>query len=239
MAHTRLIRAANDNGILTKKTLHLRKNSNFSLVLDSDTAEDEEIDVSVLRALKKSGGRALGFMPDNGEGAVDVWRVDKMDLAPVDPDMIGIFFGGDSYVIRYHYENKRGGQGDVIYYWQGKKSSLDEKAVAAIHAVRLDNELNGTAIQVRVAQGHEPRHFLKIFKGKMITFTGGHASGFNGVQDNDTYDVDGTRLFRLRGTCAEDVRADQMPEVAASLASDDAFILETPEATYVWHGAVS
>lgn len=121
---------------------------------------------------------------------------------------------------------------------QGKHSSIDEKAQSAIHAVRLDNELNGSAIQVRVTQGHEPRHFLKIFKGKMVVFSGGHASGFKNIQDNDTYDVDGTRLFRIRGTLADDVRADQMPEVAASLASDDVFILETPNATYIWHGIV-
>lgn len=121
---------------------------------------------------------------------------------------------------------------------QGKQSSIDEKASSALHAVQLDNDLNGSAVQVRVAQGNEPRHFLKIFKGKFITFTGGHASGFKNIQDNDTYDVDGTRLFRIRGTCAEDVRAIQMAEVAASLASDDVFILETPHTTYIWHGEV-
>lgn len=108
-----------------------------------------------------------------------------------------------------------------------------------MHAITLDNELSGSAVQVRVTQGHEPRHFLKIFKGKFITFTGGHASGFKNIQDNDTYDVDGTRLFRIRGTCEEDVRAIQMPEVAGSLASDDVFILETPNITYIWHGSVS
>lgn len=67
-------------------------------------------------------------------------------------------------------------------------------------------------------------------------FSGGRASGFKNVRDHDTYDVDGTRLFRIRGTCADDVRATQMPEVAASLASDDAFILETPKVTYIWIG---
>lgn len=71
-----------------------------------------------MHALKKSGGRALGFMPDNGEGDVDVWRIENFELSEVDPDMIGMFFGGDSYVIKYHYVNKRGGQGYVIYYWQ-------------------------------------------------------------------------------------------------------------------------
>lgn len=214
--HTRLIRAANDD--------------------DSDTAPDnEEFDPEILHRMQKSGGRALGFMPDNGEGEVNIWRVENFELVPLPLEQYGWFFGGDSYVLRYEYRNKRGGQGTVIYFWQGKSSSNDEKAASAMHAVRMDNEIGG-AVQVRVVQGNEPRHFLKIFKGRMITFTGGKASGFKNVHDHDTYDVDGTRLFRIRGTCAEDVRADQMAEVAASLASDDVFILETPGDTFVWHG---
>ncbi|CAO1441408.1 unnamed protein product [Diamesa hyperborea] len=214
--HNRLIRAANDD--------------------DSETSDGVEFDPSIFHKLKKSGGRALGFMPDNGEGDAEVWRVEDMALVPVDPENYGFFFGGDSYVIKYEYKNKRGGHGFVIYYWQGLQSSIDEKAAAAINAVRLDNELNGKAVQVRVVQGFEPRHFLKIFKGKIITFTGGKASGFKNLREHDTYDVDGTRLFRIRGTCAEDVRATQMPETSSSLASDDAFILETPSTTYIWYG---
>jgi Gelsolin repeat len=216
MTHTRLIRAANDE--------------------DDSGLDDEEVDIQVLRNLKKSGGRALGFMPDNGEGEAEVWRVENFELVPVEYNTRGFFFGGDSYVIKYEYTNKRGGHGFVIYYWQGKHSSQDEKASSAIHAARLDGELSGKAIQVRVTQGNEPRHFLKIFKGKMIIFSGGHASGFKNCQDNDTYDVDGTRLFRIRGTCDEDVRAEQVPEVAGSLASDDVFLLEIPNRTFIWSG---
>lgn len=99
-------------------------------------------------------------------------------------------------------------------------------AASAIHTVRMDNELDGGAIQVRVTQGHEPRHFLKIFKGKLITYI-------------STDEAKDTKLFRVRGTCAEDVRADELPAVASSLASDDAFVLQTSSATFVWVGAVS
>lgn len=52
--------------------------------------------------------------------------------------------------------------------FKGKDSTQDEKAASAIHAVRLDNELGGRAVQVRVVQGYEPRHFLRIFQGKII-----------------------------------------------------------------------
>lgn len=158
-----------------------------------------------------------------------------MELVPIPVENYGFFFGGDSYVVKYEYKNKRGGSGNVIYYWQGLNSTADEKAASAIHSVKMANELGG-AVQVRVVQGFEPRHFLKIFKGKIVVFTGGKASGFKNVHDYDSYDVDGTRLFRIRGTCAEDVRATQVEEKASALASDDVFILETPANTYIWNG---
>jgi len=188
-----------------------------------------------LRSLAKSGGKAFGFMPDDGSGTAEVFRVENFELAPVDPTTYGMFFGGDSYVVKYTYE-KNGRENYIIYFWQGQASTQDEKAASAIHTVRLDSELGGKAVQVRVTQGHEPRHFLRIFRGKMIVFLGGKASGFRNLQDYDTYDADGTRLFQVRGTCPDDVRAVQVPEVTASLNSDDVFVLETPSATYLWLG---
>lgn len=113
MAHTRLIRAANDE--------------------DADSGLEEEIDPTILNSLKKSGGRALGFMPDNGEGEVEVSRVEGSDLVALDSKDYGIFFGASSYVVKYHYHNKRGGEGYVIYYWQvGILSSLFGKLLLLI-----------------------------------------------------------------------------------------------------------
>ncbi len=63
--------------------------------------------------------------------------------------------------------------------FQGGESSQDEKAVAAMNAVRLDNELGGKAVQVRVIQGREPRHFIKMFGGKMVVFSGGKVRSSN------------------------------------------------------------
>ncbi len=39
------------------------------------------------------------------------------DLIPLDEDYYGMFFGGDSYVIKYTYE-KDSRQGYIIYFWQ-------------------------------------------------------------------------------------------------------------------------
>ena len=56
---------------------------------------------------------------------------------------------------------------------KGNESSQDEKAASAINAIKLDDDVGGKAIQVRVVQGQEPRHFIKMFSGKMIVFSGG------------------------------------------------------------------
>jgi len=188
--------------------------------------------------LMRSAGAAIGFMPDDGKGWKTMWRVEDMALVEVPDSSKGFLFAGDSYVIKYAYGDETAGE-TIVYFWQGSKSSTDEKAASAIEAARIDNdELGGKAIQVRVTQGDEPRHFLKMFGGDLVVFSGGKGSGFNNTRERDEYDEDGTRMFRVRGAGPDgvDSRAVQVAEEAASLASDDVFILETPNDTWIWCG---
>ena len=120
-----------------------------------------------------------------------------------------------------------------------QESSIDEKATAAMKAVELDDKLSGHAVQVRVVQNKEPDHFLLVFKGKMVVHSGGRASSFKNRVDQDSYDVDGTRLFHVRGINEFDTRAVQVEEKASSLNSNDCFVLETPDETYIWYGKVN
>lgn len=83
--------------------------------IDSDSGMEDEIDPSEIQQLKKSGGRALGFMPDNGDGDVEIWRIDNN--TPVSVGASGVLFGSKAYVLKYHYK-KGGEEGFVIYYWQ-------------------------------------------------------------------------------------------------------------------------
>lgn len=73
----------------------------------------------------------------------------------------------------------------------------------------------------------------------MIIFAGGRSTGFKNFKEHDTYDSNGVRLFRIRGSNSEDIRAVQMPELSSSLDSDDIFALETPDQNYLWFGKVS
>lgn len=120
-----------------------------------------------------------------------------------------------------------------------QESTADEKGAAALKAIELDDKYGGAPVQVRVVQNKEPDHFLLVFKGKMVVHSGGRASGFKNRVDQDSYDVDGTRLFHVRGTNEFDTRAVQVAETASSLNSNDCFVLETPACTYIWYGKVS
>lgn len=58
-----------------------------------------------------------GFMPDNGSGDKEIYRVENFELAPVSPNTYGKFFGGDSYVIKYKYHTN-GQEKYILYFWQ-------------------------------------------------------------------------------------------------------------------------
>lgn len=70
-----------------------------------------------LRLLLKQGGAAPGFSPDDGSGKKEIYRIENFELAPVDPSAYGMFFGGDSYVIKYTY-NVGNRERYIIYFWQ-------------------------------------------------------------------------------------------------------------------------
>lgn len=53
---------------------------------------------------------------------------------------------------------------------QGRHATQDEITACAYQAVNVDNRYNGAPIQVRVTMGKEPRHFLAIFKGRLIIY---------------------------------------------------------------------
>jgi hypothetical protein len=55
-------------------------------------------------------------MFDDGNGKIDVWRVEDFKLVPQPRDLYGTFFGGDCYVILYTYLKDRREQ-YIVYYW--------------------------------------------------------------------------------------------------------------------------
>uniref|UniRef100_A0A8C7F3G1 Villin-like n=1 Tax=Oncorhynchus kisutch TaxID=8019 RepID=A0A8C7F3G1_ONCKI len=112
----------------------------------------------------------------------------------------------------------------------GRHATQDEITSCAYQAVAMDNKYSGVPVQVRVVMGKEPRHFLAIFKGKLIIFEGG--TGRAGV----TNPGPGARLFQVRGTHEMNTRATEVPARSSSLNTNDVFLLKTDHTIYLWYG---
>ncbi|XP_026216998.1 villin-1 isoform X3 [Anabas testudineus] len=168
-------------------------------------------------------------MVDDGSGDVKVWRIEKLELAEVNPSTYGQFYGGDCYLVLYTYQISNQQQ-YILYMWQGRHATKDEITACAYQAVNIDNKYNGAPVQVRVVMGKEPRHFLAIFKGKLIVFEGG--TGRPGVISPDS----GPRLFQVRGTNELNTKATEVLARASSLNTNDVFLLKTDQMCYLWYG---
>ena len=77
-------------------------------------------------------------------------------------------------------------------------------------AVVLDNKLGGRAVQIRVVQGKEPDHFVAMFGGKMIIYTGGRASAFETQQGEKEEVLGDTYLLQVRGNSTINTKAYQV-----------------------------
>jgi advillin len=196
---------------------------------------DADIDVAALLASKATQEKPV----DDGSGIVEVFIVKNYKLEACDPSTYNDFYGGDSYVVSYTYKVNGRDQG-IVYFWLGDDSSIDERGAAALLAVELDDrKFQGAAAQVRVTQGKEPPHFCSIFKGAMVVHRGGFASGATNSTEEDTRDLSGTALFRVKGTTPTNTSAAQVDLSAASLNGEDCFVLITPGNAFVWNGSAS
>ena len=122
-------------------------------------------------------------MVDDGSGQVDVFRVEQNSLVQVDADQRGKFYGGDCYIVFYTYMVGKT-PSYIIYTWQGRHAGADEITASAYLSVVLDRQFNDAPVQIRVTMGKEPKHFMAMFKGKMLVYEGG--TGRNTVQNIQT-----------------------------------------------------
>jgi gelsolin len=134
--------------------------------------------------IDKSGGKDFGLMNDDGYGNVEIFSVEKLEMEKVDKDNFGMLFGGDSYVVKYIYE-KNGRENYIIYLWKGKERKKDEKEEYEIKNVRIESEIGGRDVKVRVNKGNEKSNLLRILRGKMIVLMGGKDSGLRNINEND------------------------------------------------------
>ncbi|XP_073069463.1 advillin isoform X3 [Manis javanica] len=187
----------------------------------------DKFDVTLLHA--KPAVAAQERMVDDGNGKVEVWRIENLKLVPLEHQWYGFFYGGDCYLVLYTYE-AIGKPCYVLYIWQGRHASQDELVASAYQAVELEQQLDRASVQVRVSMGKEPRHFMAIFKGKLVIFEGGTSRKGNVEPDPPV------RLFQIQGNDISNTKAVEVPAFASSLNSNDVFLLQTQAEHYLWFG---
>uniref|UniRef100_A0A8V5HER0 Gelsolin n=1 Tax=Melopsittacus undulatus TaxID=13146 RepID=A0A8V5HER0_MELUD len=151
-------------------------------------------------------------MEDDGSGRKQIWRIEGSEKVPVDPSTYGQFYGGDSYIILYNYHQETLGP-------CGAETELRKWIIAASH------------LQRSLVQGKEPPHLMSMFGGKpLIVYKGGTSRAGGQTAPAET------RLFQVRSSTSGATRAVELDPAASQLNSNDAFVLKTPSAAYLWVG---
>ncbi|XP_072105903.1 advillin isoform X2 [Mobula birostris] len=187
----------------------------------------QKFDATQMHAFPKVASQER--MVDDGTGKTEVWRVENLKLVPVDLKTYGFFYGGDCYLLLYTYLVNRK-ENFILYIWQGRHATRDELAASAYHAVQVDQKFGNKPVQVRVTMGKEPRHFLTIFKGKLIIFEGGTS------RKNSKQEEPPVRLFQIHSYDKSNTKAIEVSPYASSLNSNDVFLLTTKAICYLWFG---
>lgn len=160
----------------------------------SRNTDEEKIDVN---ALFEHTCTRHEVLVDDGSGTIKIWRVVGFEKEPIALESYGHFYEGDSYLVLYSYMVKNK-EAYVIYYWQGRKSTINEKGASALLTVNLEKEFE-MAKEIRVVQGYEPMHFLKVFKKRYIVHkgkTGDKISNKALYEINSVY-IDYTRVYQV------------------------------------------
>eukprot|EP01103_Thecamoeba_quadrilineata_P020850 TRINITY_DN918_c0_g1_i4.p1 TRINITY_DN918_c0_g1~~TRINITY_DN918_c0_g1_i4.p1 ORF type:complete len:1156 (-),score=372.66 TRINITY_DN918_c0_g1_i4:17-3484(-) len=126
--------------------------------------------IDVAKLLSAPVDRAEVYI-DDGSGKPSVWRVSDFELVDVNISEYGQFYSGESYVVLYKY-TLRMKDHYLIYFWQGRDSSINEKGSSALLTMKVDESIGGTAKEIRVVQNKEPKHFLAIFNRRIIVHFG-------------------------------------------------------------------
>ncbi|VVC98888.1 unnamed protein product [Leptidea sinapis] len=201
---------------------------------------DAEESANIAKYIGKSAS-ARGYMPDDGSGQLTVFRItEEPEDVTERMEALPILYQSEVYVIKYQYSNADGNDAYIVYSWIGADASSDTKKTGLELASQLEEELEGDVDVVKVPQGKEPKHFLKIFKGNLGILYGSEDNDYKPENYNKSYDDNGVRLFRVEGTdIGVDMRITQVPETVDTLEDDDVYVLETPDFIFVWNGKES
>jgi len=167
---------------------------------------------------------------DDGSATPEIWKIEGFDKVPFPKKYYGHCWSGDSYLMLYEYK-VNSSEKALIYFWQGRDCSINEKGTSAYLTKEASDLLQGRASeskQIRVTQGSERAHWFTIFHNVYIIHSGRFEDGWE--------TVDKPRLFEVWQATDGHVRAIEVDCLPTKLQSHRVFVLYTPAATFVWCG---
>ena len=183
-----------------------------------------------LEEIYESAGQAAGL---------EVWRIEKFDMGPVDNKFHGTFYTGDCYIVLYTWFEKDEETGvekkyQNLHFWIGSAATQDEYGSAAIISTQLDTALGDLPVQFRETEGHESLSFKKLFKkrGGIVYKEGGFASGFKHAITNQD---DENRMLQVKGK-RKNITAKEVKFSWESVHNDDVYLFEIGSDIYRWKG---
>ncbi|TFG19402.1 MAG: hypothetical protein EU530_06385 [Promethearchaeota archaeon] len=151
------------------------------------------------------------------------------------PELVShpIFSTGDVYIV----DNMQ-----TIWLWIGAKCSVDEKAIAAAEARRIDEERGGSAKIITVDQNYETAEFLALLNGlkivhknlaktMLIDVSTGHYAG---------HEEHINTLYRISSEEFEGIDSMKFTQVEwhkESLDSEDSFVADLGDYIWIWQGS--
>ncbi|KAJ3203375.1 hypothetical protein HDU82_006631 [Entophlyctis luteolus] len=166
------------------------------------------------------------------------WMAIGTELVDITDKQHGVFFSGDCYLFLYrHTMGREGNEKEVaiVYFWIGDDSKATEAGTIAHAAVDLERKHD--ARQVRVSQGHEPEHFLSIFRP--VTHKKGEPYDPIIVRRGVPSMVASTEtaLFRIGGCSETQVQAVQVAWNVSSFDSASVFLVVSKNSSALWVGS--
>ncbi|XP_003224242.1 macrophage-capping protein [Anolis carolinensis] len=180
-------------------------------------------------AIPKSGSP---FDASVKEPGLHIWRVEKMKPVPVPPELRGIFYTGDSYLILHNRDDDH----SSVHIWIGQNSSRDEQGACALLSTHLNSFLKEKPIQYREVQGNESDIFMEYFPHGIKYQEGGVESAFNKAQASQGPQPI-HKLYQVKGK--KNIRATERELSWASFNTGDCFIMDLGETIFTWCGAKS
>lgn len=205
------------------------------------TRQQVQVDIQAMRkgTLKKEVISKFEPEADPGSGKMTIWRVGEYKKVLIPTDEYGQFYMGDAYIVLFTYIWKNV-ERYIIYFYQGRDASINDQGASALLTIELDDALQRQAKEVRVVEGKEPLHFMKILKGKVMVHQGQDPRDHNKNKSTNEvcmYDVRGRDDYFVRAVQIYPVSHKSMHHYHVFIVLNGRGVKENKH--YIWCGKLS